>query len=89
MRGVFTSNLAFTVATLPKDMQYKLPADCDWYSKYAWRQYPTQDNDETISMDGISEKAEYKVAKTEKKKLPRLRKPLYTKNTSKSVVQQE
>ena len=45
------------------------------------------DIDETISMDAISEKSEQKVNKTEKKRLPRLRKPVF--NKTKSVAQVE
>ena len=46
------------------------------------------DVDETISMDAISEKSEYKVNKTEKKRLPRLKKPTFQK-PAKSVANQE
>ena len=36
VRGVFTSDIQYQVPTLPKDMQFKIPKDHDWFSQYSW-----------------------------------------------------
>jgi len=40
VRGVFTSDIAYQVQTLPKDMALKLPKDSDWFSHYNWYSFP-------------------------------------------------
>lgn len=41
IRGVFTSDIKYTVQTLPKDMQLKLTKSKDWFAQYAWFEYPS------------------------------------------------
>lgn len=44
-RGVFTSDIPYTIATLPKDMQFKLSDQSEWFSKYAWMAFPPAEMD--------------------------------------------
>lgn len=43
VKGVYTSDMAYSSTTLPKDIQLKVPKDKDWFAEYAWVQLPTND----------------------------------------------
>ena len=43
VRGVYTSDIAYQVHSLHKDMQFKIPKDQDWFSQYNWVQYPREE----------------------------------------------
>lgn len=42
VRGIFTSDIKYSVPTLPKDMALKLTKSKDWYEQYAWFEYPSE-----------------------------------------------
>ena len=44
VRGVYTSDIAYQVHSLHKDMQFKIPKDQDWFSQYNWVQYPCEES---------------------------------------------
>jgi hypothetical protein len=46
VRGIFTSDIQYQVNTIPKDFQFKVSKDSDWFSEYSWFQYPNVDFDE-------------------------------------------
>lgn len=46
VRGVYTSDIAYQVHSLHKDMQFKIPKDQDWFSQYNWVQYPGEEQGE-------------------------------------------
>ena len=43
VRGVYTSDIAYQVHSLHKDMQFKIPKDQDWFSQYHWVQFPQEE----------------------------------------------
>lgn len=43
VKGVYTSDIAYSTTTLPKDVQLKLPKDKDWFAEYAWMQLPASE----------------------------------------------
>jgi hypothetical protein len=43
VKGVFTSDIAYSTTTLPNGMQLKLPKDKDWFAEYAWMQLPASE----------------------------------------------
>jgi len=40
LQGVYTSDMAFTAMTLPKNMRFKPPKASDWFAEYAWTAFP-------------------------------------------------
>jgi len=40
LQGVYTSDMAFTAMTLPKQMRFKPPKAADWFAEYAWLAFP-------------------------------------------------
>jgi hypothetical protein len=36
VKGVYTSDIAYSSTNLPKDIQLKVPKDKDWFADYAW-----------------------------------------------------
>jgi len=40
VRGIYTSDIKYSVQTLPKDMALKILKGQDWFSQYAWIEYP-------------------------------------------------
>jgi hypothetical protein len=36
VKGVYTSDIAYSSTNLPKDIQLKMPKDKDWFADYAW-----------------------------------------------------
>jgi WD40 repeat protein len=45
IRGIYTSDMRYTVGTLPKDMALKILKGQDWFSQYAWIEYPAVEGD--------------------------------------------
>ena len=43
VKGMYTSDMKYTVQTLPKDMALKMLKGQDWFSQYAWIEYPITD----------------------------------------------
>ena len=43
LRGIYTSDILYTVTSLPKAMKFKPPKDSDWFKEYAWIQIPPQE----------------------------------------------
>jgi hypothetical protein len=43
IKGVYTSDIAYSATTLPKDIQLKVPKDKDWFAEYNWLQLPQTD----------------------------------------------
>ena len=43
VKGVFTSDIAYSTTTLPNGMQLKFPKDKDWFAEYAWMQLPASE----------------------------------------------
>lgn len=40
MKGVYTSDIQYTVSTLPKQMGFKLQGGKEWFKEYAWCSIP-------------------------------------------------
>lgn len=40
LQGVYTSDMAYTAMTLPKQMRFKPPKAADWFAEYAWLPFP-------------------------------------------------
>jgi vacuolar-type H+-ATPase subunit I/STV1 len=46
LRGIFTSDIKYTVATLPKEMAFKILKGQDWFGLYGWIDYPAASGEE-------------------------------------------
>ena len=58
MQGVYTSDMAFTAPTLPKNMRFKPPKASDWFAEYAWFAFPEQTgNNHNVNMQAVPEGA--------------------------------
>ena len=44
LQGIYTSDLAYTAMTLPKNMSFKRPKASDWFAEYAWIAFPESNN---------------------------------------------
>lgn len=65
IRGIFTSDIKYTVQTLPKEMQMKLTKEKDWFSQYAWFEYPHQfEQQENTNQISNKSKEEQKTVKS-------------------------
>ena len=42
LQGVYTSDMAFTAMTLPKQMKFKPPRGGDWFAEYNWIAFPEE-----------------------------------------------
>ena len=42
LQGVYTSDMAFTAMTLPKQMKFKPPRGGDWFAEYNWMAFPEE-----------------------------------------------
>jgi hypothetical protein len=51
VRGVFTSDIEYQIHTLPKDIQFKLPKDSDWFSLYSWFNFPQDQKHQELNKD--------------------------------------
>ena len=40
LQGIYTSDMAYTAVTLPKQMRFKPPKAADWFAEYAWLAFP-------------------------------------------------
>lgn len=40
MKGVYTSDIQYTVSSLPKAIGFKLQSGKDWFQEYKWMNYP-------------------------------------------------
>ena len=40
VRGVYTSDILYNAANLPACMRFKKPKSNDWFSEYAWAEFP-------------------------------------------------
>jgi hypothetical protein len=40
LRGVFTSDIQYSVTSLPKQMSLRIAADKDWFAEYGWISIP-------------------------------------------------
>jgi hypothetical protein len=47
VKGVYTSDIQYTVSNLPKAMGFKLNAGKDWFSEYGWLSIPQVELDHT------------------------------------------
>lgn len=47
VKGVYTSDIQYTVSSLPKAMGFKLNAGKDWFSEYGWLSIPQVELDHT------------------------------------------
>lgn len=43
VKGIYTSDIKYTVQTLPKDMALKTLKGQEWFALYSWFEYPFQD----------------------------------------------
>jgi hypothetical protein len=46
IRGIYTSDIRYTVQTLPKEMALKILKGQDWFAQYSWFEYPQQEGAE-------------------------------------------
>lgn len=47
LKGVYTSDIQYTVTSLPKAIGFKLAQGKDWFSEYGWLQIPNVELDHT------------------------------------------
>eukprot|EP00347_Sterkiella_histriomuscorum_P023802 403333335 len=57
IKGIFTSDIKYTVQTLPKDMAMKNTKDKEWFAQYAWIDYPHDQQNEIDQMTLQEEKS--------------------------------
>ena len=64
VKGVYTSDIAYSSMTLPKGMQLKVPKDKDWFNEYSWIQLPHSEAVKTTTKQSEFRKTETDMGKT-------------------------
>lgn len=64
VKGVYTSDIAYSSMTLPKGMQLKVPKDKDWFNEYNWIQLPHSELSKTKTTQSEFKKTEIDMGKT-------------------------
>jgi hypothetical protein len=47
LKGIYTSDIQYTVTSLPKAIGFKLASGKDWFSEYSWLSIPNVELDHT------------------------------------------
>ncbi len=63
VKGVYTSDIAYSSMTLPKGIQLKVPKDKDWFNEYNWIQLPHSELIKTTTTQSEFKKTEKDMGK--------------------------